>query len=237
MGSVRTGPAPRANTVGGISMRFRTQLAVAAIVVSALAVGSLLGGVLGDGGRLGGCDRRPRRRLVRRGSGAHRDRRRRRNRHARARARGSRAPRRRTVARAPRLRLPAALARDRGRLQPAALGSGAPARVEARSDGLARGDRARVARAHQTRLSLGARDRTARRAPRPVQRADIRPRRGCPARARPVRGRLPRVRAHDRAPSERRLVRAHRVRPRAPRRPGRRASGDAACGRRGVRSA
>jgi tetratricopeptide (TPR) repeat protein len=32
-------------------MRFRTQLAVAAVVVSALAVGSLLGGVLGDGGR------------------------------------------------------------------------------------------------------------------------------------------------------------------------------------------
>ena len=32
-------------------MRFRTQLAVAALVVSALAVGSLLGGVLGDGGR------------------------------------------------------------------------------------------------------------------------------------------------------------------------------------------
>src|SRR5688572_23531548 len=51
VGSVRTGPAPRANTVGGISMRFRTQLAVTGLVVSALAVGSLLGGVLGDGGR------------------------------------------------------------------------------------------------------------------------------------------------------------------------------------------
>ena len=88
---------------------------------------------------------------------------------------------------------------------------------------------------HDFRAALAIGRRAA--APRPVERADVRPRRRCAARARPVRGCLPRVRAHGRAPSERRLVRAHRVRPRAARRPGRRASGDAACGRRRVRAA
>ena len=181
MGSVRTGPAPRANTVGGISMRLRTQLAVVGLVASALAVGLAFRRRARGRRRLGGDDRRPRRRLVRSGSGAHGDRRRRRNRHARAGARGSRAPD--DADRSSSSATPTSSAGARPRTP-------RTCRAPKRRSGVRRGsipptrsrDRARVARAHPTRLSRGARDRKARRAPRPVERADIRPRRGCPAR-------------------------------------------------------
>ena len=196
-------------------MRTRAKLITSAVLVLGLVLGSLLGGVLRDGDAASGAlpassgstafaADRVLTGIASAGGGAD----------VRELERTVRAePERRTVARTARLRVPAALARDGRRLQPASLRGRAPARAAPRPAGPARRDGPRLARADPTRLSLRARPRSTRPAPRTVERPRLRGRRRRADRARPLRGGVPRLRADGRAPAERGLLRPDRVRP------------------------